>query len=212
MPPVLRSPDAGRSGPARARAIVRLGVAVAFTAIAVLLTTPASAHELAETSATLVVRDGGHLDLRLQVPWADVLRAQWMPKASPQLFLAQVVNQPNADFARSLARVRAALERGARVVAVADTPVAFARWQWPTAVEVQEALRRELMSRLADGERFEHLSRLAATSDVVLARSPATVRVQLPPALGPTLVTIYHPQEQWVKAGELSAPFSLVRR
>ena len=90
--------------------------------------------------------------------------------------------------------------------------MAFARWQWPTAVEVQEALRRELMSRLADGERFEHLSRLAATSDVVLARSPATVRVQLPPALGPTLVTIYHPQEQWVKAGELSAPFSLVRR
>ena len=212
MPPFLRPQDAGRRGPARRRAIVSLGVAVAFTVTAVLLTTPASAHELAGTSATLVVRDGGHLDLRLQVPWADVLRAQWMPKASPQLFLAQVVNQPSADFARNLTRVHAALERGARVVADADAPVAFARWQWPTAVEVQEALRRELMSRLADGARFEHVSRLAVTSDVVLARSPATVRLQLPPALGPTLVTIYHPQEQWVKAGELSAPFSLVRR
>ena len=212
MPPFRRPQDAGRRGPARRRAIVSLGIAVAFTVTAVLLTTPASAHELAETSATLVVRDGGHLDLRLQVPWADVLRAQWMPQASPQLFLAQVVNQPSADFARNLTRVHAALERGARVVADADAPVAFARWQWPAAVEVQQALRRELMSRLADGARFEHFSRLAATADVVLARSPATVRVQLSAALGPTLVTIYHPQEQWVKAGEMSAPFSLVRR
>ena len=204
------SPSPG--SPAARRAIVRLGVAVAFSAIAVLLTTNALAHELAETSATLVVRDGGHLDLRLQVPWADVLRAQWMPRVSAQQFLAQVVNQPNAEFARSLARVQTALERAARVKADADAPVAFARWQWPTAVEVQEALRKELMSRLADRDRFEHLSRLAATADVVLARNPATVRVQLPAVLGPTLVTIYQPMEQWVKAGDMSAPFSLVRR
>ena len=184
---------------------------VLLATVGLLVATPVMAHDLADASATLIVRDGGHLQLRLQVPWADVLRAQWMPKASPPEFLAKVVSLPRAEFARDLVRVQATLERDARVVADNGPPVVFARWQWPSAAEVQEALRRELMSRLADGERFEHFSRLPATSEVALGRSPTAVRLRLPTSLGNALVTVYRPAEQWVKAGELSGSV-VVRR
>ena len=182
----------------------QLGVGVLAT-VCLLVATPVMAHDLADASATLIVRDGGHLQLRLQVPWADVLRAQWMPKASTPEFLAKVVSMPRAEFARDLIRVQAVFERDARVVADHGRPLVFARWRWPSATEVQEALRRELMSRLADGDRFEHFSRLSATSDLALGRSPVAVRLGLPAALGNALVTVYRPAEQWVKAGAWSA-------
>ena len=106
---------------------------VLLATVGLLVATPVMAHDLADASATLIVRDGGHLQLRLQVPWADVLRAQWMPKASPPEFLAKVVSLPRAEFARDLVRVQATLERDARVVADNGPPVVFARRQWPSA-------------------------------------------------------------------------------
>ena len=181
-------------------------------AVALLMASPLSAHELADASATVVVRDGGHVQLRLQIPWADVLHATWMPKRSMQEFLVVVTNQPRADFARQLDAVQRSIERGTRLVADAGAPVTFTHWQGATAAEVQEALKRELMSRLADGDRFQHASRLAATSEIALGHEIATVRVQLPPTLGAALVTVYRPEERWVKPGELSAPVTVARR
>lgn len=185
-----------------------LGVAAALV---LTLASPLAAHELADASATLVVRDGGHVQLRLQIPWADVLRSSWMPARSTPEFLVIVANQPRADFARQFATVERQIQQRTRLVADAAAPVTFTRWQGASAAEVQDALKRELMSRLADGDRFEHASRLAITAELTTGRELSTVRLQLPASLGPALVTVYRPEEHWTKAGELSSPVNVAR-
>lgn len=166
-------------------------------------------HELAEASATVVVRDGGHVELRLQVPWADVLRRAWQPRAELVPFLGEVVALPPATLARRLAAVQRALAAEARVAGDDPAGAPLGRWQWPSPEVLRTALQRELMSRLADGAAFEHASRLAATAEGKLARSPRSVRLRLPMLLGPVLVTVLQPREQWVPPGGWSAPVVL---
>ena len=194
-----------------ARRLAASFVVVVTAALCIRSATSADAHELSETSATLVLREGGHVELRLQIPWAEVLRAQWMPRVAVQEFLVRVTNQRAADFARELAKIETAIEHGTQVVVDGGTSGGFSNWQWPSAVVVQEALRRELMSRLAEGERFEHASRLPAIAEHTLGRERTGVRLKLPVAFGPALLTVYRPKEQWLKPGELSAPISVDR-
>jgi hypothetical protein len=175
-------------------------------ALGLLAAAPVTAHELAETSATLIVRDGGHVELRLHIPWSDVLRSRWMPGVPMEEFLVRVTSQPEADFKRDLLRVEADVERDARVVGDGGAPSPLGRWQWPASSAVQGALKRELMSRLVDRDRFEHASRLPVSAEVTLARGPATVSLRLPGVLGPALLTVYRPAEQWLSPGQWSTP------
>lgn len=194
------------------RTLMRGRIAGLALVLACLAATPLSAHELADASATLVVRDGGYVQLRVQIPWAEVLRATWMPNRPMQEFLVVVTNQSRADFARQFDGVAKNIERNTKLVADATAPVTFVRWQGNVAADVQDALKRELMSRLAEGDRFEHASRLAATAEVTIGHEISSVRLQLPPSFGPSLVTVYRPEERWVKPGEYSAPINVTRR
>lgn len=194
-----------------ARARRRAGMlALVVVALAV---TPrrAVSHELAETSATLVVREGGHVELRLQIPWADVLQRAWMPKVGVQEALVRITAQPAADFARELRKVQRTVEDGVRLTPDASGAVPFVRWQWPTPEDVRSALKMELMSRLAVGTAFDHLSRLPALAELALNHDMATVRLATPAVLGATLLTAYRPAEQWIGPGALSAPVGVKR-
>jgi hypothetical protein len=168
------------------------------------------AHELTETSATLVIRDGGHLSLRLQVPWATVLQARLAPGRPAVELLGQLAAEPAPTFARRYSAVIALIARDTHALDPQGRPVAFVHWQWPSAAQVQEALRRELMARLADPVNFAHQSRLAATAEVTLqARASGQARLRLPTLLGPALLTITRPREEWLRGGAPSAPFAL---
>ena len=196
------------------RTIIRISVATASAAsvaiAAVLLAPPAGdAHELAEASATLVVRDGGHVELRLQVPWAVVLHQRIMPGAAMQEFLVRMTNLRPAEFATQLTAVQGRIERETKLTAEPGKPAAFQNWHWPAAGEVQDAMRRELMSRLADGANFEHASRLSAAAETVVGRERSSARLVLAPLLGPALLTVIRPHEEWMRAGEPSAPVVL---
>lgn len=169
------------------------------------------AHELPGSSATLVVRDGGLVELRLLVPWSDVLRAEWMPKATPESFLGSTANQAEAVFARAFERVTARLGRELVVYANGTRPIGFAHWVWPTAREVQSALRNELMERLAMPTADHHAARLVATADALCGRSLESVELQTAPLLGPMLVTAYRPAESLVRAGARSISFRVVK-
>jgi hypothetical protein len=170
----------------------------------------AAAHELGEASVALIVRPDGLIDARIMVPWATVLQARVAPRLDPVAVLTQLVNPPAAQFARTIGAVEAEIARDLRL-ADAGRGLTFARWQWPTASEIQAALREELMSRLADGAAFRHASRLAATASV-RPTSPATqARLLVPAVLGPVLLTVTHPIEQLIPRGGPSAPFPLRR-
>ena len=195
----------------RTRAVAVLAVAVA-TCIAIVVTPRVvSSHELTESSATIVIRDGGHVELRLQVPWATILQRASMPKVPMQEALARITAQSSADFARELSRVERTIEDGLRLVPNTENGVTFTRWQWPRAEDVRAALKTELMSRLAVGQAFEHASRLPASAQIALGREIATVRLVTPAVLGPTLLTAYHPTEQWIAPGGMSAAIGVKR-
>jgi hypothetical protein len=184
------------------RRLLHLGVVAVMA-----LTSPAAlhAHELPGASATVVVRDGGFVELRLLVPWSELLHAQWMPRATAEVFLGTIANQSPAAFARTFAQITARLERELRLVANGSRQLAFERWHWPAAADVQAALKAELMMRLATPGADQHGERLLTTADVQSGASLASVQLQTSSLLGPTLVTAYRPTEQMVRAGGRSA-------
>lgn len=184
---------------------VLLGVALAL-----LSRSSVRAHELAGASATLIVRDGGHVEVRMQIPWSDVFRALGPGGRARNRPMTEMLGQLAAEspsrFAQRYAQATARLAHEIQLTDAKQRVVRLTSWKWPAATTVQDALRRELMSRLADGERFEHLSRLPATSEATTGRNDEVVHLKLSPLLGPALLTVIHPREQWLPAGTRSAP------
>ncbi len=168
----------------------------------------AHAHEMAEASATLAVRDGGHVELRLLVPWAELLRARLLPGRPTPEFLARIAQLPPREFDAAVADIRLDVERGTRLLAASGQRIAFRTWRWPRADEVRAALRVELMARLAGDEASPHPSRLLTTADAVMGAVPEA-RITFPSALGPVLLVVTHPAEQWVAPGRVSGPIGL---
>lgn len=168
-----------------------------------------SAHELEEASATLTIRSGGHVALRLQVPWADLLRTTVAPGRPMIEVLGQLASEPAATFARRYQSLTGRLAAGTRLLSLSGTVVALTRWRWPQAAAVQQALRDELMSRMVDGAAFRHASRLATEAEATVPAPVPAVRLGLPPQLGPALVTVLRPEEQWVGRGGLTTAIDL---
>jgi hypothetical protein len=169
------------------------------------------AHDLPGASATLVVRDGGFVELRLQLPWSELLQRQWMPRATPEQFLTVMVNQPPAAFAKRVLTVQAVLARELRVIANGTRTQPFTRWRWPSPAEVQNAMRTELMARLAMPGADHHAERMLVQAEVRLGSGLSAVQLQTAALLGPTLLTTYRPSEQWVGVGARSAPVPVGR-
>jgi hypothetical protein len=164
----------------------------------------AAAHELAEASATLVLREGGHVELRLLVPWAEVLRRRLMPERPMRDFLARVTAEPPGPLERAIAAVEAELARDTHLVPSGRPAMGFTRWRWPEAARIRASLREELMDRLAGGDPV-HPSRLQAVAEA-MRPSPAPMRAVFPRALGPVLLTVVRPREEWVAPGGTSTP------
>ncbi len=170
------------------------------------------AHELPGTSATLVVREGGFVELRLQLPWSELLHRQWMPGATPEQFLTVMVNQPAAVFAKRLLALQGTVERELRLIGNGTRAQPFTRWEWPSPASVQGAMRTELMARLAMPGGDHHAERMAARAELRMGVNVTTVQWQSVPLLGPTLVTAYRPVEQWVGTGARSTPIPVGRK
>ncbi|MEK0431438.1 MAG: hypothetical protein RL139_1242 [Gemmatimonadota bacterium] len=164
----------------------------------------AAAHELAEASATLVLREGGHVELRLLVPWAEVLRQRLMPERPMRDFLARVTEEPPGRLERTIAAVEAELSRDTRLMPSGRPAMGFTRWRWPDAARIRAALREELMDRLAGGDPV-HPSRLQAVAEAIRPGA-APVRAVFPRSLGPVLLTVVRPREEWVTPGRTSTP------
>ena len=121
------------------------------------------AHELAEPSITLTVRDGGFVGVRLQVPWSSVLRQREGTRLSATPALGTLASLPPAAFARRLQDAQQDIERTLLVRADGAPPRALQRYVWPAAAEVQQALRAELMARMAAPDGSGHATRFPAT-------------------------------------------------
>ena len=170
----------------------------------------AAAHELAEPSITLTVRDGGFVGVRLQVPWSSVLRQHEGTRLSATPALATLASLPPAAFAQRLQDAQREIERTLLVRADGAPPRALQRYVWPAAAEVQQALRAELMARMAAPDGSGHATRFSVTAEVRLPPAFRAVQVQPPATFGATLVTVQRPLEQMVRGGALSVPMTVL--
>lgn len=170
------------------------------------------AHELEESAVTLVIREGGALELRVVCTWSRLL-VEPLPAAAltadgRRAQLLRLTAEPTAQFAARYDRLRRVLERGTVAWYSDGSRHGFGAWQWPSATQVQEALRQELMAETTSGARDHHASRLMATARLVAGPLAESVRVDLPKALGAVLFTSIRPEVQWLGAG---APSPTVR-
>lgn len=163
-----------------------------------------AAHELPDTSATVVIRDGGAVQLRLQVAYADAMPRIVAPGLRPDAYLAGAANAAVPDFERDLSLLHAVLQRETVVKGDGGAPIALRHWQFPRAEDVRAACRSAVMARLAQPAGHQHAERLTVTADGLAAGAVRSVQIRLPAGLGPALVTAYHPQERWLTAGEWS--------
>lgn len=164
------------------------------------------AHDLAQSSALVTVRDTGLLELRLSVPYEEALHASAMPRQPQPLFLASVSSMTDARVAALLDAFQAALQRGTRVVADGRT-VPLTSWQWPAHGQVRATIRQAAM--IATLGVHDHVERLTITATGRTTALPRQVQLQVPAAVGPVLLTVVRPQEQWLRSGALSSPITV---
>lgn len=180
--------------------------AMLLAALFVLPVRRATAHELQETAITLVVREGGALDLRVTCTWSRLLLASGAAGTTEgaRAAVARLAAEPEAAFAARVDAVRRALEARVRLQMGAGVRRAFIGWQWPSASVVQEALRQETMAAMTGGGGDHHASRLTATARLVVGPKIPSVQLDLPPQLGAVLLTVSRPKEQWLAPGQSS--------
>jgi hypothetical protein len=171
--------------------------------IGLLLSAVPLAHDLAQSSAVVTVRDTGVIEIRLAVPYEEALHAATMPRQPQGVFLASFSSGSDRQAAAVLAAFNVAVQRGVRIVADGQA-VALGDWQFPAQADVRATLRRAAM--MATVGAHDHVDRLMVTATGRASGPVRQVQVQLPPALGPALLTVLHPREQWLRDGRLSPP------
>lgn len=179
---------------------------LSFVMVLALHARPVAAHELEETAATLVVREGGALELRLVCTWSRLLLTNSGATTSDAIReqLGRLAAEPASVFATRVQTLRRSIETGVRAHTGGDGRLRFEAWQWPATSDIQEALRQELMATMTGASGDHHASRLMVTARLVVGPTAPTVRLEMPKQLGPVLLTIVRPQEQWLAPGQLS--------
>jgi len=162
------------------------------------------AHEPREAAATVIVRDARHAELRLTIPWADLLHQRLMPTRTRTDVLQRLTSGPTAPLTTAIAALRREVEASVRLHFDGRPPIAFTRWRWPSDETIRDALRTELMARLA-GDADTHPARLVTTSEVIASDLPSA-HIAFGRVLGPVLLTIQRPREEWVAPNRASTP------
>jgi hypothetical protein len=169
----------------------------------------AAAHELAEPSITLTVREGGFVGVRVQLPWSAVLRARFFPAMNATQALGTLASLPPASFAAKLLDAQRDIERTLLVRANGAPPRGLARYVWPSAGDVQQALRTEMMERMATPDGSGHAVRFPVSAELQLSSTVRSVQVQPPAVFGATMITLQRPVERMVRGGAMSSPIAI---
>lgn len=168
----------------------------------------APAHELEASRATLVLREPGLVSLSLYVDYPSLLQRSLAPQDSLEQFLFTAAAMPPEKFRAALERAQSSLQSGTRLVLAGGRPQAFARWNWPDAVRVQQLLRDRVMQQVAAPAAHPPDTTMEVQAEVLLPSPAASLRVQLAPAFGRVLVVWYRPGQQWIEPGVVSSELS----
>ena len=177
--------------------------------LALLLCSPAGAHELADNRATLVLRDGRHLTMTLYIAWAEALHAALAPKRPPAEFLAIYSAMKPEDLQKQLSRAQAGFQAATRLYLAEGPELSLSNWVWPDAKQVQDLLRQRMMQAMVDPGNggsggHSHEEPVEIRADAVAPREITSVRVRVPEEFRNVLVVAYRPSQLWVEPRTLS--------
>lgn len=165
-----------------------------------------AAHESPLPSATLVLRDGGHLVLTLRLDLARALHRTLQPESTPMQALSAFAAMEPARFAGLWERATSRWAQECAVL-VQGRRVAAQRWSWPSAQEAQSLVQRQLMPQLA-GTHTDHEWGQAQAEFTLGTESRDHLQLRLPAALRPLSLTTVRPRQQW--SGESEQPIKLL--
>lgn len=161
---------------------------------------PAVAHEIEGNRATLVLRDGRHLALTLQIDLVSALQRTLAPAQTAAQFAAMHAALPPAQLEPMLQQARRRIEGGTSLTDDAGHVLALTHWRWPSAAQTQALLQRATMRVLVGGA-HDHDSMTELRAEALAPRGVAVVQLQLPEALQPALVVWSQPRQGWSRAG-----------
>lgn len=199
------SPCSGRpAGLSRRRALHALaGAAVAASGWA---GPPVQAHELQANRLTLVLRDGLHVQLTLQLELLDALHQSLAPQQPLKAFVLQHAPWSREALSVVLSRTYSLWVQGLRLQPEGQAALRMGRWNWPSAERVSALLQARAMQLLADPGAHAHPEPVEVRSEAVASKEITGLQVTMPPAFGRVLVVSYRPRQVWVAPGETSAP------
>jgi hypothetical protein len=165
------------------------------------LAASATAHELQDNRATLVLRDGVHLALTLFVDYPNVLHQVLAPQSTVQQFMLMHSAMKPQEFQAQLVAAQRRLQDGISITMSTGKTVALTQWVWPDAASVQKLLQQRAMQSLVAPKDHAHMvpMEIRAEAKSSNASDLKSVTLQLPAVLQQVLVVSYQPKQVWVK-------------
>ena len=163
------------------------------------------AHEIESNRLQVVVRDSNHIQLSLWLNLVDAMMVD-VPAAAAMPWLAEHAAMSSSDFAAAWQQYQTRLEQ-ALTLRVQDQAVPMLRWAWPASAVLQQQIRTRIMQMTVAPTDHVHAQVLEVRAEGRAPRTVRDIRVQVPPAWQPILITVSRPQQQWLQKGAGSARF-----
>ena len=161
------------------------------------ITVQATAHELQENRATLVLRDQGHVSVTMYLNYAELLYQAIAPQRPYAAFLVVYSGMKPEDLRKELATAQSKFQSSTRMQLAGGGEAALSNWQWPDVKQVQELLRRQLAQAIVGPANHAHEQpseiRVEATAPKFTA-----VYMRFPAEFQRVLVVSYRPNQTWV--------------
>lgn len=158
------------------------------------------AHELEGNRATVVLRDGEHVQLSLYVDLAQALAQALAPEQSVSEFLLAAAAMPPEAFADWYHDGVLRLQKDTVVKDADGQRLTVTHWQWPAAEDLRQSLQTWTMEALVAPEAHRHPT-VSVVRAEVSRQAMRGLSLGLPRALGDVLVVWYQPQQQMLEAG-----------
>lgn len=183
---------------------MRISTLPAALALAALCAAGASAHELEDNRATLVLRGGNHLSLTLYIALPEALHQALAPQRSFDEFILVFSAMKPEDFQRALLSAQAKFESSTRVTVAPGGELPLKNWVWPEARQVQAALQQRVMQAVAAPGAHSHPEPFEVRAEAAAGAAVSSLQVRFPPEFRKVLVVAFRPAQVWVESNALS--------
>jgi len=171
-----------------------------------LMVSSATAHELQENRATLVLRDKTHISVTLYIAYSDALYQTLMPQRPFASFLLIYSAMKPEDLQKELLRAQTRFQSETRIY-LSPGPgreVPLTNWVWPDVKQVQTMLQQRIMAAMVDPNGHAHDTPIEIRADANAPHEITAVMVKFPEEFQKVLVVSYHPNQVWADSKALS--------